>query len=542
MDNLKNLIKDVLYVSKLTGTKNKKVLIFGSVILSQLSAFTDVALIAIFAVIIVNQYTQIIFINNLLELILENKFLIILLVILRFLFNYQQSMILRKIEESSTKNLKVYLLNEIFNKRNYSIADSYYYINILSGHISFFYSSFASFLNSFFQIIAYSVYLLVSSPSTVFIFFAGATLIIFPVRKLLLLAKEYMDISYERGKESNEEIQRVVENLFLIKILKKEKDEIVSFSNTLENFKISMLKNHSVGLINGFLPSFITLLVLSAVLTFSKYSKNITLDFIGVTLRLFQSLGNLSNSANRIVNSQVHISKFQKIEENKIIQKTENFLVNHNINKIVVKNLYFKYFNSTDYIFEDISFVLKKNSHTLLIGENGSGKSTLLGLLAGIFYSESGSVTSFSDKFGYIGATPLIFSDTLRENLIYGNNKKIEDKELIKFLKYLDTFKEEKKYNLNNNISNKSLSSGQMQKIAFVRALISNAEILLLDEATSNLDDVSKEKIFSLLKSENITIINSTHDPRSFKYVDSILKIKVENENRKIVLESVNKK
>ena len=535
MKDFKKVIEDIFYVSKLTGTRNKKVLIFASVVLSQLSAVTDVSLIAIFAAIIANQFTNIEFINQILNFLLENRLVIIVFVIFRFVFQYNQSMILRKIEENVDMNLKVYLLKEIFEKRNYSVADSYFYINVLSGHIAFFYSSFASFLNSFLQIFAYSIYLFISDPSSVSIFMGGAIILILPIRKLLVLAREYMHISYEKGKESNVEIQRVVENLFLIKILKKDEDELKSFSQTLNNFRESMLKNHSVGLINGYLPSFVTLMVLTLVLTFSSYAKSITLDFIGVTLRLFQSFGTLTNSVNRLVNSQVHIEKFQQIEENKIKQNTENYKISEG-SSIKIEDLSFKYFNSNSYIFENINLNLKKNTHTVIVGENGSGKSTLLGLLAGVFYSDKGSITSFSDKFSYIGATPLIFDSTLRENLLYGNKKDIEDSEIIYFLELLDTFKETSGYKLENKISNKTLSSGQMQKIAFIRALLADTDILLLDEATSNLDDLSKNKIFSLLKEKNITIINSTHDPDSFENVDKKLKIHVKDEKRTIEL------
>ena len=73
-----------------------------------------------------------------------------------------------------------------------------------------------------------------------------------------------------------------------------------------------------------------------------------------------------------------------------------------------------------------------------------------------------------------------------------------------------------------------------MQKIAFIRALVAKPDILLLDEATSNLDDYSKETIFNLLTKKNITIINSTHDPGSFKNVDLSLDINLNNEKREI--------
>ena len=231
--------------------------------------------------------------------------------------------------------------------------------------------------------------------------------------------------------------------------------------------------------------------MLSTILALTSYAKSLTLDFIGVTLRLFQSLSNLTTSLNQIINSHVHIEKFYEIEKNKEIENTTNFKI-INENYIGLTNVNFKYLNSDVNIFEDLSFKINRNTHTVITGTNGSGKSTLLGLLAGVFYPNSGEVYSFSNKFGYIGATPLIFNSSLRDNIMYGNDLEVKNEQIIDMLKLLQTFKEEQSYELNNIISNKTLSSGQMQKIAFVRALVADPDILLLDEATANLDENSK--------------------------------------------------
>jgi ABC-type bacteriocin/lantibiotic exporter with double-glycine peptidase domain len=307
------------------------------------------------------------------------------------------------------------------------------------------------------------------------------------------------------------------------------------FDETLKSLFGNQMMNYKAGVLNAFLPSFLTLVSLSLILGFSSYAKTITLDFIGVTLRLFQSLGNLTGSTNQIINSHVHIEKFYQLDSNKVELKKENFQI-HNNDTVEFENLNFRYFNSDVDIFENLSFVIKKNNHVLVTGPNGSGKSTLLGLIAGVLFSNSGKVKSFSNKFGYIGATPLIFESTLYENLTYGNDKNVSEEEILTFLKMLDTFKEQENYNLSRVINNKSLSSGQMQKIAFIRALLSDIEILLLDEATANLDDASKDKIFDLLHERKITIINSTHDPESFGNVNGNLKINIVDEKRIITL------
>lgn len=538
MVQIKKIIRDILYVSKVTRVGNKKFLVTAVALISQLVAISDIAIIAIFASIIADQFTNIDFVNNLIRGILNFPILIALMVVIRFGLLYLQQTLIKNLEYNVNLNMKTYLLNEIFEKRNYSIADTYFYINTLSGHIAYFYSSFSGFLTSFLQILIYSSYLLIVDVRSVGIFIIGIAILLLPIKKLLNAARQYMDKTYYKGQDANREIQRVVENMFLIKLLKKDKYELSKFKDTLDSLFRNMLLNYKVSLLNGFLPSFLTLFSLSLVLGFSSYAKMITLDFIGVTLRMFQSLGNLTGTLNQIINSHVHIEKFYEIDNHKIEINKDNFLT-HDKAVVEVENLDFKYFNSEIDIFKNVNFTIPQYSHTVITGPNGSGKSTLLGLLAGVLFSQSGKVKTYSTKFGYIGATPLIFESTLYENIIYGNDNNVSKKEILSFLKLLETFKESESYDLEKVINNKSLSSGQMQKIAFIRALVSDIDILLLDEATANLDDLSKVKIFKILRDKKITIINSTHDPNSFKNVDFNLKISIENEERIIEMKNI---
>ena len=95
---------------------------------------------------------------------------------------------------------------------------------------------------------------------------------------------------YDYSKRMNEEIQRIVENLFLIKILNKDKDEVNNFNKTVNNLIKSELNNFSLGMINSYIPGFVTMFTFSVILIFTNFARSISLDFVGVTLRLFQSL------------------------------------------------------------------------------------------------------------------------------------------------------------------------------------------------------------------------------------------------------------
>jgi ABC-type multidrug transport system fused ATPase/permease subunit len=85
--------------------------------------------------------------------------------------------------------------------------------------------------------------------------------------------------------------------------------------------------------------------------------------------------------------------------------------------------------------------------------------------------------------------------------------------------------------NLDTVVDSKSLSSGQMQKISFIRSLLADTKLLLLDESTSNLDVETKDLIFNILKNKEITIINSTHNKDDFEY-DYHLNISYSGEKR----------
>lgn len=520
-----SVVKDILYISKITKTRNKKILILVSVFFSQISALADLILIGYFTFSIADQKTNINVINLIINFLDENPLLIILFVIFRFLFLFLQSYILRKIEFEVTKNLKELVLSEIFEKKTFTIADSYFYINELCGHIGYFYSNFAGLLNNLLQVTIFAIYLISANSFVLAIFGVGILVLFFPIKKIISISREYVDKSYNSMIQSMNEIERVVENLFLIKILKKEESELKKFSKTLGLLNSHLLRNHSYNLINGYLPSFLTLFILSLIILFFRSVIFLTLDFIGVTIKLFNSFSLVSTSASNIFNSHVHIAKFKKLDFTKSNYNKSNYTV-INQNYIEFSNVDFKYSKSNDHIFSKLNLKFFKGSHVIITGDNGTGKSTLLGLIAGLYYPTSGSISTFSNNFGYVSASPYIFHDTLKNNIIYGSeNLNIDENKIINLLAEFNTFKDKNDYNLNRMISNKTLSSGQMQKIGFIRAIISNPEVILLDESTSNLDFESKSIVFNKLKSEKITIINSTHDPENFEFADSQFKI-----------------
>ncbi len=533
LKKIKSLIDRTLYISKLTAVNKKKLRIFFSVAMANVAVLFDIYIIVIFSNLITKEIT---FTNTVLISIIEftskSVFLLPLIVVLRFSFLFLERMNLELLNLDVQKNLRNYLMEEVYKLGNMSISDIYFYVNQVGTQVSMFYKSFALLLNSLLQVLGYSIFLLITDLNTFSIFLIGGLIISVPSRYFLKRGKFYQHKTFNESKRLNSTIQRIVENVFLIKILSTYQKEFDRLNDALQKFRDNQKLNTVFGTVNSILPSFFTIFTLSVIFVNFEISNYITLEFIAILTRLFQSLGNLSTGLGLVLNSSVHVGELYKLDRNKPDIKRDSYLLNTKLTDAVnFKNVTFKYVNSELPIFEDLNLKIKKNTHTVITGANGSGKSTLLGLIAGLYIPNKGSSEVYSDKIGYVGVTPLVFEGSLRENLLYGNQRKVEDEEIIKLLNEFNFYNNETVYDLNNMVSNRSLSSGQLQKVSFIRSLLNESDLLLLDESTSNLDVESKKLIFKILNSKNITIINSTHNIEDFNY-DNHIKISLKNGKR----------
>ena len=532
MLNFRQTLREVVFISQLTGVAKKKLRIILSVVLSNLTVLSDILIILYFANILSDESAEYDFLNR----ILDNIGFLPLVVVFRFIFIYIEQANIVSLKLQVEKNLKSYLIKEVYKKGNYSIADANYYIGTLSGHIGYFYQGLTSLLNSFIQVIVYSSFLIYTDINTISIFALGIGVLFIPTRYLLKLGRKYMHEAYINGRKASREIERVVQNIFLIKILDTIKFEMDNFNQTTERVRTANYKNQIYGTLNSLTPNFLTIFTVSILIVFFDILKSLTLEFLGVTLRLVQTIGTFNKSLNMIINSHVHLNSFMNLEENKLTIDKEYFKIEPKMaNAIEIKDLSFKYFNSDEYIFENFSLSIEKNKHTVITGPNGSGKSTLLGLIAKVFYPQVGNISSFTDKVGYVGVTPLILNGSLRDNFLYGNKEIKSDEELITLMNTFQLFNNGNT-DLDYKVDNKSLSSGQMQKVAFIRSLVADVELLLLDESTSNLDLDSRKLIFDILQNRGITIINSTHSHEDFSY-DKHLRIYLK-ENKRLILEN----
>lgn len=167
------------------------------------------------------------------------------------------------------------------------------------------------------------------------------------------------------------------------------------------------------------------------------------------------------------------------------------------------RNVSFTYKNAGEKSLSGINFTVEKGAKTGIIGSTGSGKSTLINLIPRFYDASEGEIYIFGNPISayskktlgsLISVVPqkaVLFSGTIKENLLWGNNEATENDvaAAIKTAQAEDIIAS-KSEGLNEQITEggKNLSGGQKQRLTIARALIKKAPIIILDDSASALD------------------------------------------------------
>ncbi|NVK50969.1 MAG: ABC transporter ATP-binding protein [Cyclobacteriaceae bacterium] len=207
---------------------------------------------------------------------------------------------------------------------------------------------------------------------------------------------------------------------------------------------------------------------------------------------------------------------------------------------ICLDNAGFSYGNKM--VLAEINLTISKNKAYAFVGESGSGKSTLVNLIAGLMPVSTGSITvdgvnleeieklSFKKRIGYIAQEPVIFSDTIFNNVTQWSEPTPENQK--RFWKALEqaaiadfVLSLPEKENANLGSAGILISGGQKQRLSIARELFKDVDILIMDEATSALDSET-EKIIQ----ENIeklkgkyTLLIVAHRLSTIKSADEVI-------------------
>ena len=205
------------------------------------------------------------------------------------------------------------------------------------------------------------------------------------------------------------------------------------------------------------------------------------------------------------------------------------------------RNVHFAY-PGGDEILHNINFKLKKGKTYALVGPTGGGKTTTASLIARLYDPTSGTVLldgkdirsyapeTRTRKIGFILQEPFLFTGTVKENILYGNElyKDYSNEQLEQAIKNasLESLLAIFEQGLETKVlsSGDSISLGQKQLIAFMRAVLRNPEILILDEATANIDTVTEQLLSDILKNlpETTTRVIIAHRLNTIENADEI--------------------
>ena len=184
---------------------------------------------------------------------------------------------------------------------------------------------------------------------------------------------------------------------------------------------------------------------------------------------------------------------------------------------IEFKNVSFKYAGRDQWVLKDFNLTITPNQRVAIVGSSGSGKSTIIQLLERFYDINAGEIlidginiknydiSYLRSRFSLVSQEPVLFDDTIEENIRYGNTSATDDEvreaaRKANALSFIEGDKFEFVGNPKDDIDagkgfkrkvgqkGTQISGGQKQRIAIARAIIRNPAVLLLDEATSALD------------------------------------------------------
>lgn len=315
-----------------------------------------------------------------------------------------------------------------------------------------------------------------------------------------------------------------------------------------ENYKTAI----GAGLANNiFLPiysmfaSFAQLIVLSYgiyLISTGEFSVGLLVSYLAYSVSFYNPLRQL---ASLWTNFQLAMAGWDRIAQILALD-TDLVTVNQADGEpstalVEFRNVHFGYTEEKE-ILHNISLKLERGKTYAFVGPTGGGKTTTASLIARLYDPGKGTVwlagrdirtytaEERSKKIGFILQEPFLFTGTVRENILYGNeayrdytNEQLEqvikDANLQSLLRIFESGLETKVTS-----GGDSISLGQKQLIAFMRAVLRNPEVLILDEATANIDTVTEQLLENILDKlpETTTRIIIAHRLNTIENADEI--------------------
>lgn len=252
-------------------------------------------------------------------------------------------------------------------------------------------------------------------------------------------------------------------------------------------------------------------------MAFIQYTMHIIMSFLMICM-ISVMLPRAAVSANRvdeIIRSETVIND----------PKTPKRLPKEGKGVVVFDHVSFRYPGAEEEVLHDISFTAKPGETTAFIGSTGSGKSTLVNLIPRFYDVTEGKIMidgtdirditqhELREKLGYVPQKGVLFSGTIKSNILYGNKDGTEE-EMLEAAQVAQAsgFIEEKPEGYESHIAQggSNVSGGQKQRLSIARAIAKHPDVFIFDDSFSALDyktDVTLRKELKNHTAESTVIL-----------------------------------
>lgn len=458
-------------------------------------------------------------------------------------------------------NMKANFFQKITMKKFEDIS-SYHsgtLLNRLTSDVSIISSCATTVLPSFVSVIVKLIFafavIVVFEPWFALIFGVGGIVVFFATKFMRKKLKSLHKKVQEEDDKVRSFWQECLSNLLAVKVFSNESNMAKKSNELQENcFKAKMKKAmftvitggcYSGVMYIGYLFSFIWCAGrLITDLSFTYGSFTAIMQLVSQVRQPFSTVSGLIPQYYNAMASAERIMEIEDMPDEEITEENLDYNeIYRKLKSIKINNLSFAY--KRDKVFDNLNFEIEKGDFAAIVGHSGIGKSTLFKIMLGVYTPRSGSIDLVcEDKtyncsintrklFSYVPQGNMIFSGTIKENVMFVNSDVSEEK-LQKALELscVNEFVEKLPNGIETVIGEKGLglSEGQVQRIAIARALLSDAPILLLDEATSALDPITEATVLENLKNlESKTCMIVTHRRQALGVCNKKWEITTEN-------------
>lgn len=285
------------------------------------------------------------------------------------------------------------------------------------------------------------------------------------------------------------------------------------------------------------------------------YSLGTIYIFLYYIKQCFTPLKELFNQMEKIQESIVSLERINIILK---IKEKEDIHTGYKIEKfngnIEFKDVSFAYGKKD--IFKNVTFKINQGEKVAIIGRTGAGKTTMTQALMRVYPIKEGSITidsinieqisieSIRNNISYISQNTYVLKDTLRRNILLDKTD-ISDEQILEIIDKIgaNPLLTRLENGLDEVININRLSMGELQIIAFIRAIVHKASIYIFDEPTSNIDLRTEKMIQSIVDkiSQTSTVLIIAHRLSTIRNVDKIIEIKEGsvNANEKRIYEGI---